>query len=152
MPYTTAEGRQQLLDALAEAIAEIGAALSSLGEAYELLDERKADELERTLFGPVQVAYGRARRTHSEFARRHGLPEHAFAPATPGAPSHGARGFVDEAVEAATRADATLATLQDSMLPVEVGDADLRAGLGEVRSQLDGLRDHARELLRTLGR
>jgi hypothetical protein len=152
MPYTTAEARQQLLEALAEAIAELGLALASLSEAYEQLDERKADELERELFAPVQGAYGRARRTHAEFARRHALAERAFAPATPGAPSHGARGFVDDAVEAAARADATLAALQDSLLHVEVGDAELRAGLAEVRSQLAGVRDGARELVRTLGR
>ena len=91
-------------------------------------------------------------RTHAEFARRHGLAEQTFAPITPGAPSHGARGFVDDAVEAAGRADATLAALQDSMLPVEVGDAELRAGLGEVRSQLAHIRARARELVRTLGR
>jgi hypothetical protein len=152
MAYTTAEARRQLLDTLAEAIAELGSALSSLGEAYELLDERKADELERSLFGPVQVAYGRARRAHADFARRHGLPELELAASSPGAPSHGARGFIDDAVEASARADATLATLQDSMLPVEVGDAELRAGLVEVRSQLAGVRDHARLLVRTLGR
>ena len=152
MPYTTADGRQRLLDTLAEAIAEIGLALSSLGEAYEQLDERKADELERRLFAPVQLAYGRAKRTHAEFARRHGLAEQAFAQIAPGAPAHGARGFLDDAVEAAARADATLAALQDSMLPVEVGDQQLRDGLGEVRSQLADIRARARELLRTLGR
>jgi hypothetical protein len=150
--YTTADARQQILDELAEAIGAIGSALSALGEAYELLDEAKADELERELFGPVQSAYARARRTYGEFARAHGLAEPAFQPATPGAPSHGARGFVDDAVTHAARADAALAGLQDSMLPVEVGDAQLRAGLGEVRTQLAHVRSRARELVRTLGR
>jgi hypothetical protein len=150
--YTAADARQQILDTLAEAIEQIGFALASLGEAYEQLDERKADELEQELFRPVQMAYGRAKRTHSEFARRHGLPELTFEPVTPGAPSHGARGFVDGAVDAAARADGTLASLQDSMLPVEVGDPELRAGLEEVRSLLDHLRGRARELVRTLGR
>jgi hypothetical protein len=43
-------------------------------------------------------------------------------------------------------------TLQDSMLPVEFGDADLRAGLESVRTLLGDLRSRARELVRTLGR
>jgi hypothetical protein len=38
------------------------------------------------------------------------------------------------------------------MLPVEVGDKDLRAGLEEVRRLLGDIRGRARELLRTLGR
>jgi hypothetical protein len=62
------------------------------------------------------------------------------------------RGFLDDAVQAVTSADVTLATLQDSMLPVEVGDPPLRAGLEEVRSLLGHTSASARELLRTLGR
>ena len=38
------------------------------------------------------------------------------------------------------------------MRPVEVGDAELRAGLAEVRELLGDLRARARELTRTLGR
>jgi hypothetical protein len=38
------------------------------------------------------------------------------------------------------------------MLPIEVGDADMRAGLGEVRRLLSDLRGRARELVRTFGR
>ena len=45
-----------------------------------------------------------------------------------------------------------LAALQDSMLPIEVGDSELRAGLQEVRELLGQLRHQARELVRTLGR
>ena len=62
------------------------------------------------------------------------------------------RGLLDSAVEAVAKADSALATLQDSMLPVEVGDAELRAGLEEVRRLLGDLRGRARELVRTLGR
>ena len=152
MAYTTVEGRQELLDTVAEAIDEIGFALGSLGAAYEQLDEPTADRLEDELFGPVQVAYGRAKRTHSEFANRHGLTSRTFEARPPGLPSTGAKGFIDNAVNAADEADRRLATLQDSMLPVEVGDAELRAGLTEVRELLGGLRDRARELVRTLGR
>ena len=38
------------------------------------------------------------------------------------------------------------------MLPVEVGDADLRAGLTDVRGLLGDVRARAREVVRTLGR
>jgi hypothetical protein len=152
MTYTTADGRRQLLEALARAIDEIGVALAALGEAYELLDEQTAERLEQELFRPVQAAYARAQRTHAGFADRYGLPGHRFAPAAAGAPSTGIRGFIDGAIDAATRADGELARLQDSMLPIEVGDGQLRAGLQEVRELLGELRGRARELVRTLGR
>jgi len=152
MPYTTADARQQLLDAVAEATEALAAALAALGEAYEQLDERNADVLEQELFRPVQLAYGRARRTHAAFAERHGLAGTAFEPATPGAPSRGTRGFIDDGVAEVHRADTALATLQDSMLPVEVGDMELRAGLEDVRTLLADVPDRARKLVRTLGR
>jgi hypothetical protein len=62
------------------------------------------------------------------------------------------KGFLDNAVEAAGRADTAIAELQDSMMPVEVGDAELRAGLAEVREALAAVRIKAREFLRTFGR
>jgi len=150
--YTTADARHQLLDTVAEAAEYLGVALASLSEAYEQLDERNADRVEQELFGPVQLAYGRAKRTHAAFAERHGLPGRTFEPATPGAPSRGVKGFLDSAVQAIGDADLKLATLQDSMLPVEVGDVELRAGLEQVRELLGGLGARARELMRTLGR
>jgi hypothetical protein len=55
-------------------------------------------------------------------------------------------------VDAVGRADLTLASLQDSMLPVEVGDVELRAGLEEVRTLLGALPRQARQFVRTLGR
>jgi hypothetical protein len=152
MAYTTLEGRQELLDTLAEATDQIGFALAALSAAYEQLDEPTADRLEEELFGPVQVAYGRAKRTHSGFATRHGLTSPTFEAASPGLPSTGAKGFIDSALDAVGEADVTLAALQDTLLPVEVGDAELRAGLTEVRELLGGLRSRARELVRTLGR
>lgn len=152
MPYTTADGRQQLLDSLAQATEELATALASLSEAYELLDENTAERLEQAIFRPVQTAYGRAKRTHAGFADRHDLTPRAFVPAVPGAPSHGVRGFIDGAVRSVAVADSTLATLQDSMLPVEVGDAELRAGLEQVRALIAGVGASARELERTLGR
>jgi hypothetical protein len=59
---------------------------------------------------------------------------------------------VDNAVASAADADAVLADLQDSMMPVEVGDPELRAGLAEVRELLGGVHARAREFVRTLGR
>ena len=152
MPYTTADARQQLLDTVAEAADKLGAAVSSLSEAYELLDEHNADAVEEALFRPTQMAYGRARRAHSAFAERHDLPLRTFAAAIAGAPAQGARGFLDSAVAAIGDADRLLATLQDSMLPVEVGDQQLRADLEQIRSLIGGLGARARELERTLGR
>jgi hypothetical protein len=152
MAYTTADARQQLLDTVAEAVDKLGAALPSLSEAYERLDERNADAVEEALFRPTQMAYGRARRAHSDFAARHNLPGRMFEAAIAGAPAKGAKGFLDSAVSAIADADRLLATLQDSMLPVEVGDVEVRADLEQIRSLLGGLGGRARELERTLGR
>jgi hypothetical protein len=152
VPYTTADARQQLLDAVAEAIEDLAVALASLSEAYEQLDETTADGVEQELFRPVQVAYGRARRTYAAFAERHSLDAREFEPAVPGAPSHGVKGFIDSAVQSIASADLKLSTLQDSLLPIEVGDAELRAGLEEVRGLLGHLDARARELVRTFGR
>jgi hypothetical protein len=152
MAYVTAEARQQLLDVLATATDDIGVALGALGDAYELLDDTSAEQLEDSLFGPVQAAYGRAKRTHAEFADRHGLPRRTFTSPAPGAPSRGVKGFLDQAVAAVVKADAELGELQDSMLPVEVGDAELRAGISEVRRQLDHVAAHARQFVSRLGR
>jgi hypothetical protein len=152
MAYVTAEARQELLDALAAATDDIGVALGALGDAYEQLDDASAEQLEDALFAPVQAAYGRAKRTHGEFADRHGLPRRSFASPAPGAPSRGAKGFLDQAVGAVLKADGELAQLQDSMLPLEVGDAELRAGMAEVRRQLADVAQHARQLVSRLGR
>jgi hypothetical protein len=152
MTYTTAEGRQQILDALAAAADEIALALALLSEAYEHLDERTAERLEGELFQPLQAAYGRAKREHVGFAQRHELEGRAFATPSPVAPSSGTKGLIDAAVDAAGRADGMLGELQDSMLPVEVGDTELRGGLSNVRESLGGARARARDLVRILGR
>lgn len=152
MTYTTADARKQLLDSLAEAAEALGMALASLSEAYEQLDEQTAERMERELFRPVQLAYGRARSTQTGFATRHGLPVRELAQASHGAPSHGVKGFLESASEDVRRAESGLATLQDTLLPVEVGDADLRAGLEQVRELLSGFDAHTRELVRTFGR
>ena len=152
MAYTSAEARQELLDGFAEAIERIGLALAALGAAYEQLDEHNADRLEAELFGPVQRAYGRAKSAYSQFADRHGMPSRTFATPSPGLPSIGAKGFINSAVNAAAEADSALSALQDSSLPTEVGDLELRAALTDVRELLGGVRQRARELERTLGR
>jgi len=152
MAYTSAEARQDLLQSLAAATEEIGFALAALGEAYEQLDEHNADRLEEVLFAPVQAAFGRAKSTYAKFAERHGLPSQSFEAASPGLPSTGAKGFIDSAVGAVANADGTLAELQDSGLPAEVGDVELRAALRDVRALLGDVRQNARALERTLGR
>lgn len=152
MTYTTAEGRRQVLDALALAADEIALALALLSEAYEHLDERSAEQLEERLFQPVQAAYGRVKRVYRGFAERYELPGRTFATPSQVAPSSSAKDLIDQTVEACARADAELAELQDSMLPIEVGDAELRSGLAEARGLIAGVRGRARELVRTLGR
>lgn len=152
MAYTIAEGRQELVDTLAQAADKLGFASACLSEAYEQLDEYSADRLEERCFRPVQMAFGRAKRTQTQFAGRHGLTAASFAQQPTGVPSQGAAVFIERAVAAAGEADRTLAELQDSMLPVEAGDEELRAGLRAVREPLAGLPEAAREFLRGLGR
>ena len=152
MAYITAEARQQLLDDLAGEIGAIGDALAALGAAYEVLDEQTADRMEEQLFRPVQQAYGRAQRTHSGFAERYGLPTRSFGPGNAGPVSLGARALLDGAVDAVDEADEALVELQDSMMPVEVGDPELRAGLAALGALVEDVRGRAREVLRTLGR
>ena len=141
-----------MLDELAAAIDEIALALACLGEAYEVLDDHNADRLEAELFGPAQHALGRARRTHAAFAEAHGMPPRTFATASAGHGNQGAHELVGRAAEAAGAADHLISELQDSMLPVEVGDQALRAGLAEARELIGRVPGAARAFLRTLGR
>ena len=152
MAYTDLEARQQLLDGLAEATDSLGEALAALGAAYEQLDDQQADRLEEELFRPVQRAYGRAKRTHAEFAGRHGLSGREFTMPTPGLPSSGVRGFIQQAVDAVERAELELVALQDSSIAIEVGDVLLRAGLAEVRRLIEQFSQHARVFVRSFGR
>src|SRR5829696_6400427 len=146
MAYVTREAREHLLETVGEAIDEVGVALAALGAAYELLDEQTADRLEAELFRPVQVAYGRAQRTYAGFAERHGLTARAFEPSTAGRASQGASSLLGAAVEAIGESDHLLTEIQDSMMPVEVGDAELRAGLAEIRELVAPLPARAREI------
>jgi hypothetical protein len=152
MAYSAGEARQQLLDDMATAADQLALAVAAFGEAYEELDEQTADLLEEELFRPVQHAYGRLRRTHSEFADRHRLPARTFERSSGGMHSGDPRVYVSRATEAIERADQILAELQDSMMPVEVGDRELREGLSETRSAIAELPARAQRLLRAQGR
>ena len=116
MAYVTSEARQQLLDEVAQAIDRLAIALAAVGAAYEALDEQAGDRLEEQLFRPLQVAYGRAKRTHAGFAERHGLQGREFAPGTSRS-SHGLQEQIEDAIDAMSGADDLLSELQDSMLP-----------------------------------
>lgn len=152
MAYTSESARARLLDELGEAVDQLAAALASLGEAYEEVDEHTAEVLEEQLFRPVQGAYGRARRTYTEFAQRYRLSARSFAPGSPGAHSADPRVHIERAVTAIERADQVVAEMQDSMLPVEVGDRELRDGLTATRELIAAAPAHGRQLLRTIGR
>lgn len=152
MAYVTAEARQELLDTVAEAASELATALAAVTAAYEQLDDMSADALEEALFRPVQVTLGRARMTATAFAARHGLPVPAVREGTAGLPSRGVKGFVEDAAEAVQLAEAILTELQDSLSPVEVGDAELRAGLADVRARLEPLPARAEHFISRFGR
>ena len=152
MAYTELEARVQLLDELADATDHLGEALTSLGAAYEQLDEQQADRLEEQLFRPVQRAYGRAKRTHAQFASRYRLAGREFTMQSTVVPSTGVVGFIQNAVEALERADLELVALQESSIAIEVGDVNLRAGVAEVRQLIDGLSEAARSFVRSFGR
>ena len=152
MAYTSAEARQELLDGLAAAIEPNRFCAGGSRRGVRATRRAQRREVEAELFGPVQLAYGRAKSMHARFAERHGIPSRTFATPSPGIPSIGAKGFIDSAVNAAAEADSALSALQDSSLPTEVGDVELRASLTEVRDLLGDVRQRARELERTLGR
>jgi hypothetical protein len=152
MAYSSEEARMQILGDLADGIEQLGFALVGLSEAYEALDEDTADRLEEGMFRPVQSAYGRAKRTYSTFAARHGLPDRTFDTPSAGLHSNDPRVYIERAVEAIEAADHRIAELQDSMLPVDVGDTELRAGLSQTRSTIADAPARGRALLRGFGR
>ncbi len=152
MAYTSESARRQLLDQLGEAVEHLSAAIGALGEAYEAADARTGGELEARLFRPVQAAYGRLRRTRAGFAERYGLAEDPAGSAPMSAPSADPRVHLERAIQAIERADLVISEMQDSMLPVEVGDRELRDGLMEVRELLAAAPGEGRQLVRLVGR
>jgi hypothetical protein len=151
MSYTSESGRRQIVEDSLVAARELAAALAALGDLYEHLDERSADRMEDELFRPLQSGYGQLRRTVTAFASRHGLAEPVFADPGPGLPED-PRAVIERVADAAQSADDTLAELQDSLLPVEVGDQELRAGLSRVRTLIAPVPAAADALVRTFGR
>jgi hypothetical protein len=152
MAYTSESARRQLLDELGQAIDHLSTALAALGEAYEAADERTADELEGQLFRPVQAAYGRAQRTRSGFAERHRLTADPLTPPAVASPSGDPRIHLERAIGEIEQTDHVIAEMQDSMLPVEVGDRELRDGLSEVRGLIAAAPEQGRQLVRLIGR
>jgi hypothetical protein len=151
MSYRTSDAREQVLDELASATEHLGRAVARLGEAYEEIDEHAADRLEEELFRPLQGAYGVARRTHTEFSARYGISARTPEESSAGLPA-GPKEEIERAANEILAADETISKLQDSMLPVEVGDQQLREGLSRARELIAPLPARARELVRTLGR
>jgi hypothetical protein len=152
MASADVQARRELLDALGEAIDDLAPALAALGAAYEQVDEQTADRLEEDLFRSLQRAYGRGKRTHAEFAARYGLRGREFQTPSPGVASTGVKGFIEVAIGAVAQAEAELSALQDSLMPIEYGDTELRAGLAEVRELLSGFSRRARGFVSTYGR
>jgi len=149
--YTNESGRQQILDDAGAAADELGTALAVLGDAYDHLDDQSAERVEEVVFRPLQAAYGQLKRTHAEFAARYKLPVRSFLAQDPGLPVD-VRAMLERVADATQSADDTLADLQDSMLPVEVGDQELRAGLSRTRTLIAPVPASCDELLRRLGR
>lgn len=152
MVYVTAEARQELADSVADAAGQLGTAVAALGAAYEALDEASADRLEEALFRPVQLAFGRAQRTATSFAARVGVRAPEVSSRPEGPPSRGVKGFIEDASEAVFLAESILTELQDSLSPVEVGDAELRAGLADVRERIAGFPEAAAAFVSRFGR
>jgi len=150
--YTDLEGREALMARLGEAVEYLGEGIGSLGDAYETLDDQTADTLEEKLFGPMQRAYGRAKKTYSDFAARHGLEGRTFdAPASP-VTSGKAADLIAAVAGSAEAAEYALTELQDDPAFLAVGDRELRAGVVSVREPIANVPRDARQMLRMLGR
>jgi hypothetical protein len=152
VPTTTLEAREQIIADLGAATVQIAFAVGCLGAAYELLDEASADRLEGELFRPVQRALAQAKRANSAFAGRYGLTAPVRDAPSPGLASQGVKALVEKATTATGEASRRIAELQDSMLPIEAGDPELRAALAEIREIVDRAGTPARQFLSTLGR
>ena len=152
MPISTREARERIVGDLGSAAEQLALGVACLGEAYEQLSVMAADRMETELYGPMQRAYGRTKRTRSQFADRVAIGVEQPPEPEPGRASQGARAFVERAAGAATQADGLIADLQDTGYAIDVGDAELRAGLAEIRDLLGPVPAAARAFLRTLGR
>lgn len=151
MSYTSDSGRRQIIDDCVVGANLLSDALAALGEAYELLDDHTAEHMEESVFKPTQAALGQLKRTLGDFAARYGLPQPSFARSMIPAPAD-PHVTLDRVADQVANADGALADLQDTLLPVEVGDAELRAGLSRTRTLITRVPAAAEELIRTLGR
>lgn len=152
MPISTREARERIVSDLGGAAEQLALGVACLGEAYEQLSVMAADRMEAELYGPMQRAYGRTKRTRTQFAERVGIEVEDPSEPQPGRTSQGAKAFVERAAGAATQADGQIADLQDTGYAIDAGDAELRAGLVEIRDLLGPVPGAARTFLRTLGR
>ncbi len=152
MSYDATVAREDLIAALARVEAHLAAAVDALGAAYDTLDEQTADRLESELFHPIVKASGQVRRTAQEFATRFRLAISDRPSPAPAASRRPVRELITRAADEAAHADAELAAIQDSGQAIEVGDAELRAGISAARVLLGPVPQHARALLGTLGR
>lgn len=153
MTYDTAQARRALLDELLGAAGDIAIAIAYASAAYDRLDDTSGDRLEEQVFAPLQKALGALRRAIDEFAARHGDPA-ARAGSPPPEPhaSQGVAALLESCAAAARAADGHLSTLQDSLVLIDLGDADLRAGVSDARRRLGGVPAAQRTFVRTLGR
>jgi hypothetical protein len=149
--YTTDSGRRQIIDDSVVGANYLGDALAALGEAYELLDDHAAGQMEESVFKPTQAAYGQLKRSLTEFATRYGLPQPVFQPSIVPAPTD-PHTTLDRVADLVQSADEAVSELQDTLLPVEVGDAELRAGLSRARTLITRVPASAEDLIRILGR
>lgn len=152
MTYDATAAREDLIAALMRVDAHLATAVDALGVAYDALDEQTAERLESELFGPIVKAAGRVRRTAQEFAARFGLGVPEQLSPGPARSRRPVRELITRAADESAHADAELAAVQDSGQAIEVGDAELRAGLSATRVLLGPVSQHARTLLGTLGR
>lgn len=151
--YDPAEARRALVDDLLGAAQDVAEAIAYASAAYDLLDDTSGDRLEEQVFAPLQKALGALRRAAEGFATRHGIAAPAAAPPPPEPhPSQGVAALLDGCGAAARRADDHLGTLQDSLLLIDLGDAELRTGVADVRRRLGGVPAALRTFTRMLGR
>jgi hypothetical protein len=151
MPVTTAEARGRIIESLGTATDRLAEASECVMAAHEALDDATAERLEGDLFRPLQKSFGRLKRERSRFSARSGIPARE-AGSAPAPSAREPKALIEQASAAVEAADHELAELQDSMLPVEAGDPELRAGIADVREHTAPLPGRARGLVRTLGR
>lgn len=152
MTITRSEGVREILDELGRATDAAALALACVGEAYEQLTTAPADRLEESVFRPAQSGFTAAKKAYLGYAARAGVDPGGFETPSAGLPSQGVKGFLERAAVAASEAEHVIAELQDSLLPIEFGDPELRAGLSAAREGLARVAPAAKVFLASYGR